>query len=419
VSARLQPASGVRVFLLEDGGVLFSDPDQELHGLNAAAAWLWCQIEEGRGAEEAAQAFAALASLPPEEAGRSVGGLVEEWIERGWLVDAAAAAETTAAPTAREPRRPRGPVAQPDARRAGRTPLGPPPRFYRVFSTTVSVQLPDARAAAVVDPVLAHLEVGGAAGADVELEVATDEEGFVLFEDGEPVGSVGRREALAPAVKGQLRVLAVDREPYFMQIHAGVILAGDGGCLLLPGAPGSGKTTLTAGLVAAGFGYLSDEAALLVGDPLRVLALPLALTVKSGAVDVLAPLFPGLEGLPVHEREDGRRVRYLPPLGSPDRRATSHPARWIVFPRYAPDVETRLLPLAKPAALERLLACCLTLPDWLDAEGVGRLVALLRGVGTWELPLSSLAEGVRALEPLLGRAPGQPGSMRRRTGSAT
>jgi hypothetical protein len=414
----LRPASGVRLFLLEDGGVLFSDPDQELHGLNAAAAWLWCQIEEGCGAQEAADAFARLASLPPAEAHRSVAALVQTWIERGWLVDAASGPESPALPPAREPRRPRDPMARPDPRPDVRAAVGPRPRLYRVFSTTVAVHLPDAAAAAAVDPVLAHLEVEGS-GADVELEVAAEDEGFVLLQDGEPVAGVSRREALAPAVKGQLRVLAVDRESYFMQIHAGVILAGDGGCLLLPGAPGSGKTTLTAGLVASGLGYLSDEAALLVGDPLQVLALPLALTVKSGAVDVLAPLFPGLAGLPVHEREDGRRVRYLPPLGSPDARAIAHPARWIVFPRYAPGVATRLLPLAKPEALERLLACCLTLPEWLEEAGVGRLVALLRAVETFELPLSSLAEGVRQLEPLLRRAPDQPEPIRRRTGSAT
>ena len=43
-------------------------------------------------------------------------------------------------------------------------------------------------------------------------------------------------------------------------VHAGAVVAPDGTAVLLPGPSGAGKTTLVAGLVRAGFGYLSDEA---------------------------------------------------------------------------------------------------------------------------------------------------------------
>jgi len=156
--------------------------------------------------------------------------------------------------------------------------------------------------------------------------------------------------------------------------------------------------------VAAGLGYLSDELALLEGDPLAIRAVPLALTVKPGAVDVLEPLYPGLAGLPVHQREDGKRVRYLPPPASAvPADVTAHPLKWIVFPRYTPGVETRLRALSKPEALERLLACCLSLPEWLTPESVERLVALLRAAETHELAMASLPEAVRALQALIGR----------------
>ena len=44
-------------------------------------------------------------------------------------------------------------------------------------------------------------------------------------------------------------------------IHSGAAVSPRGGAVLLPGPSGSGKTGLVAGLVRAGFGYLSDEAA--------------------------------------------------------------------------------------------------------------------------------------------------------------
>ena len=255
----------------------------------------------------------------------------------------------------------------------------------------------------LVEPVLAHLEARGAEAHDLELEVARVAGDLALLEDGAVVARCTEPAEMAPLLKAHLRVRVVDRHDYFMQIHAGAVLVGDA-CMLLPGPPGSGKSTLTAGLVAAGLGYLSDELALLEGIPLAIRAVPLALTVKPGAVDVLEPLYPGLAGLPVHRREDGKQVRYLPPPASAlPADAAAHPLNWIVFPRYTPGVGTQLRALSKPEALERLLACCLSLPEWLTPDSVERLVALLRAAETHELVLASLPEGVRALQTLIER----------------
>lgn len=51
-------------------------------------------------------------------------------------------------------------------------------------------------------------------------------------------------------------------------IHAGAVTTGRG-CLLFPGSHGSDKTTFTASLIAAGFGFLSDEIVLLEPHTLR------------------------------------------------------------------------------------------------------------------------------------------------------
>ncbi|MEO9240184.1 MAG: hypothetical protein ABI418_19075, partial [Jatrophihabitantaceae bacterium] len=67
---------------------------------------------------------------------------------------------------------------------------------------------------------------------------------------------VAAGQPFAAALAG-LTELAVSRSP-LLCIHAGVVL-GRAGVLAFPGQSGLGKSTLTAALVRAGFGYLSDE----------------------------------------------------------------------------------------------------------------------------------------------------------------
>jgi hypothetical protein len=76
-------------------------------------------------------------------------------------------------------------------------------------------------------------------------------------------------------------------------MHAGVV-AGPAGAILLPAPPGSGKSTLTAALVATGLDYFSDEVALLAEEDLAVMPFPLAMCVKDTGIDVLASRFPAI-----------------------------------------------------------------------------------------------------------------------------
>jgi hypothetical protein len=74
-------------------------------------------------------------------------------------------------------------------------------------------------------------------------------------------------------VKSRVRQTAIDRYRYFMAVHAGVVGNGER-CLMFPGAPGRGKTTLTAALSREGFHYFSDEFALLEERTLHVPPVP-------------------------------------------------------------------------------------------------------------------------------------------------
>jgi hypothetical protein len=174
-------------------------------------------------------------------------------------------------------------------------------------------------------------------------------------------------------------------------------------CLLLPAAPGSGKTTLTAALTAAGFQYFSDEVALLEEPDLEVRPVPISLSVKSGALEVLAPLFPQLRRSANHTREDFETVTYLNPPTVSFRAGLNqtHPAGWIVFPQYSARATTELRAIGKAEALARLMGEILVVAKPLDKRAVRSLVRWIQRVECYELPNSSLSQAVQLIGSLL------------------
>lgn len=185
-------------------------------------------------------------------------------------------------------------------------------------------------------------------------------------------------------------------------IHAGVVSNGHK-CLLLPASPGSGKTTLTAALTAADFQYFSDELALLEEPDLEVRPVPISLSVKSGALEVLAPLFPQLHRSAHHAREDFETVTYVNPPAASLRYDLNrtHPVGWIVFPQYSVRAITELRPIGKAEALVRPMGEILNVAKPLDKRIVRSLVQWIRRVECYELPNSSLSQAVQLIGRLL------------------
>jgi hypothetical protein len=347
--------------------VLYEHALQRLHGLNPPAAFVWRALEGGLAAELAAAGYAARFGGSRAAAASAVSGLLREWLARGWVVRAP----------------------PPRARRFAAS------RRYRLLDTTFRLRFATRAQLERVHPALPHLELEDRAPSDVHLDLVAGAFGHRVLEDGREIERCAALEELAPLVKASLWRLAANRRRYFMQIHAAALLHG-GSCVLLPGAPGSGKSTLAAALLADGFGFLSDEAALLEEPLLEVRPVPLALTLKPGSLPLLEARFPGVAELAAHQREDGRTVRYLPPpaarLADPDR---TYPIATLVFPRVA--ARTSLRAISRPDALRRLLSQCLVLPERLDALRVRNLLTWVRGLRCYELATGPLPEALAAV----------------------
>ncbi|MBT9332630.1 hypothetical protein [Paracidobacterium acidisoli] len=146
------------------------------------------------------------------------------------------------------------------------------------------------------------------------------------------------------------RALLYAEAQYDIAFHAAMV-AGQGRGVMLCAPRESGKSTLTAHLVARGFDLLADEPTLLHLDTASVSPLHFPVSLKEGSWNVLAHEWPQLAAAPVHLRSDGMKIRLLHPprLAAQPQRLTH-----IVFPEYNPSsagYAERLSPLRSLSSL--------------------------------------------------------------------
>jgi hypothetical protein len=371
------------LFFLDDDGVLFSEPRQELHRLNTAGAIIWCHMVDGLDEARIAARLQADQGLDEATASEFVAAALADWRALG-LLDGFVPPAVTAAPAAAEILPP-----YPSAE-----PAFVAERHYALAGVTLRYRFTDAAHAAQVHPVLAHLASGPGDGPT--LDVVGSERGVALYRDREPCSPYAAPDELVPMAKHLAWSSALRGRAFLLDIHAGVV-ACRGAAVLLPAPPGSGKSTLTAALVHAGFQFFSDEVALLQAD-FSVRPFPLALCVKDTGLAAMAPLFPEVLDLPLHRRGDGKRVAYLPPRRASLPQPTQGcPVRSIIFPRYQAGAPTSCRKLARAEALQRLLGQCLIVAGHLDAATVRRLVGWVASVPCAELVYDALSEAVAAV----------------------
>lgn len=181
-------------------------------------------------------------------------------------------------------------------------------------------------------------------------------------------------------------------------LHAAAASRG-GRALLLPGGPDAGKTTTVAGLVRAGFDYLTDEAALIDPEALEMhpYPRPLSLSGRSERMVLGARGSGRRRGANVHVVPDDLRPRAIGRRCAVDT---------IVFPRYVEDAETSIERLPRAEALEGLVRAAFNLPAW-GPKGFEALGELVRRAACFTLTIGDLPTAVRSIESVV-RASGMP-----------
>jgi HprK-related kinase A len=141
----------------------------------------------------------------------------------------------------------------------------------------------------------------------------------------------------------------------YIIIHAAVVER-LGRAIVLPAPPGSGKSTLCAGLVQRGWRLLSDELTLI--DPTTGELVPLArpVSLKNRSIEVIKAFAPNAVFGPLtRDTVKGTVAHMMPPAESVHRSGERARLGWIVFPRYVAGSATQPSRLPRGEAMMALI----------------------------------------------------------------
>ena len=140
----------------------------------------------------------------------------------------------------------------------------------------------------------------------------------------------------------------------YLSIHAAVVEK-DGRAVVLPAPPGSGKSTLCAGLVTRGWRLLSDELTLLDPTTGRISPLARPVSLKNASIDVMRAFSASaVIGPVVHDTKKGSVAHMKPPAESVRRGGESAEPGFVILPRYKAASPPLLTPVSKAAAFMQL-----------------------------------------------------------------
>ena len=387
-------------FPLDDELIVFSETAQSLVSLNSAAAFLVRKLQDGTPVSDLAGALTSALAVAPQTAAGWVASTLDALGSHGLLADGPVPELLSSEPLADGAARRRRQAAMPpyepfEPQAEGR---------YRLLGTYALVRYGHTAQMRMVDAVIGHLKSEETTEPNLVIDISAAAWGDQqlssnIYREGEPEDHAEKLSKLGPLVKSALWVTAVNTYDFLLNLHAGVVAKGSS-CILLPATSGSGKSSLTAALTHSGFRYLSDEVALIERGTFRAPPVPLAIGVKITGWDLMSRYFPEIASLPVHRRNDGKVIRYLPP-----RPATiqSEPGliSHIFFPRYARDEATRLEPLSRSVAFTRLMDQCVALRHRLDRDNVRDMISWIAKIDCYSLTFSSLDEAVGLVEETL------------------
>jgi hypothetical protein len=396
-SAFQTPAPSISPFLcfypFADGGILHWQRTHRIWVLNASSAYLWCLLEEVASTEELASHLAARFAIDHETAMRDVTLTLAAFAQEGLLGE--------------EP----PPRLQDETNFwAGGYPAGPvlpEPLQWAIRELlclpgqTVEFCCQDYSMGAEFMALVAHLKSPEAAPPEMRLAVLADARSAgtwaIYLNDRLFLDGLAFSEVL-PHLFTLLFVKVSEALSASLLFHAAVIGRQEQ-AVMFPAEAGSGKTTLVAALAARGHLFFSDELAVLEPRELKLLPMPMPMSVKPGSTASLERYYPGLSAQPIHPRADGQSVRYLIP--PPEALTSSHRSgatiEAIVFPRYRAGVKTSLVTLDKISALQRLVQTGSSDRELVEAD-VEALIDSVEQRPCYTLEYSDLPEVIELLE---------------------
>lgn len=373
----------VHAFLLDGELVLHDERRSRLFALNPTASFVWSSLASGLDIDTVAAELSQATGVALDQAKNDIQSILSAWSAANLLVGSPPAAGALPKHT--------------PSRRYRVTPLGTPDRrAVRLMDRGLRI-IADRDLAGAVETVFGHVFVDDRQGRDdwPTLTACWDRDRWVLVLDDELLSSCADRLEVVPMLYGNAAKLIYEAADCFAALHAAAV-AINGRCALLPAVSTSGKSTLTAALIAAGYQYCTDDLAILAAAPMRLRPVPMKIGLKSGSWDLLANAWPELASQPSYRRADGQWIKYLDPRARPGLCSTdeSLPIVAIVFPKFVAGSAPELRRLSRASALARMAEAGYDLSGELDSASVEALVSWFTTLECYELRFDDLDDAV-------------------------
>lgn len=244
---------------------------------------------------------------------------------------------------------------------------------------------------------LAHLErpVAQTLHASSTFSLRIENAAYELWRGASPIGTKSSFDDVILTLLFELGEWCYRQHDWRIVLHAAGVRVADK-AIVMPASGGTGKTTLTAALLAAGFGYLSDDLVPLISDKLHALPVPLPLRIKAGSVSLLTSYYPELGKLPLHGPAS-YGVRLLRPQGyTLEHQQRNCRVAALVFPEREAG-ETILEPIPPVDALRRILDTGALFHRPLIPEHVVSVLDWLSSVPSYRLRYTGLQPAVEKL----------------------
>lgn len=186
----------------------------------------------------------------------------------------------------------------------------------------------------------------------------------------------------------------------YLIIHAAVVERG-GRAAVLPAPPGSGKSTLCAGLVHRGWRLLTDELALVSMADGRIWPLCRPVSLKNASIEVIQRFEPAARFNRItHDTTKGSVTHMQVPPAHLNAMGVPAPLRWVVFPKYVAGATATMVARSRAGSVVELARNSFNF-GVLGAAGFERLCNLVEGSRCFDFSYSRLDDAVSAFEQLV------------------
>lgn len=405
------------LFLFKEDALIYSSLTNKLHVLNAVGIYIWLQLEEGLSQQQVIDLCRENSSTNTQqnnsENQQTLTDLVTELVYL--LKHAKINSHTQTAEQENEKENEKEDIWLNEIKlqtvsEANVKNL----QAYRILDVDFYFSFPNTEVETIVTPMLKQFEIevnelsNSSEFKKIHFKIMSDNAGAYRLKINEYLFSWEiSSQRLLSFVLDRLRKIAFHFSERHSGVHAAVLCKGET-AMLMPAKSYSGKSTLSAALVAKGYQYLSDEMAVL-DENFNARPVPLGLGLKEGSWEIIKSYMPQIEHVTAMERWDGIPIKYLPvnyqctkgttlkgAALSRERKKITH----LIIPNYQQGSPAKLTPLSVPQALYELFEAGYTQGKDQTEKSVEELIHQLSERPCYHLAFDNLEQAVQALDDL-------------------